>query len=166
MPSNEEISKKSFQFGELTRHKTLIWDMDETLIHAQFKIQGVNYNLHDFEVNLKGGVTYMVTLRPYLKQCLEHLSQFYEMAIFTAAEQEYADLIIDQIDPENKLFRHRLYRQHCFKCDDAHVKDLRIIEDRDLEDIVIVDNSVISFSFQIDNGVPICAFYSENKHQD
>jgi CTD small phosphatase-like protein 2 len=68
------------------------------------------------------------------------------MVIFTAAEKEYADLIIDQIDPENKFFRHRLYRDHCFKSDDAYVKDLRIISDRELEDIVIVDNSIISFA--------------------
>lgn len=86
------------------------------------------------------------------------------MAIFTAAEQEYADLIIDLIDPNKEFFQHRLYRQHCFKCDDAYVKDLRIIKDRDLEDLVIVDNSIISFAFQLDNGIPICAFYSDNKY--
>jgi CTD small phosphatase-like protein 2 len=108
----------------------------------------------------------MVTIRPYMKQCLEHLAKFYEMVVFTAGEQEYADLIINQIDPEKKYFSHRLYRHHCIKSDNAYVKDLRIISDRDLEDIVIVDNSVISFAFQLDNGIPICAFYSENKYQD
>ena len=46
------------------------------------------------------------------------------------------------------------------------MKDLRIISDRDLEDIVIVDNSIVSFAFQLSNGIPICAFYSMNKHQD
>jgi TFIIF-interacting CTD phosphatase-like protein len=33
------------------------------------------------------------------------------------------------------------------KVEDAYVKDLRIISDRDLEDIVIVDNSIVSFAF-------------------
>lgn len=69
------------------------------------------------------------------------------MAIFTAAEQEYADLIIDRIDPERKYFSHRLYRQHCFKVDDVYVKDLRIITDRPAEDTIIVDNSILSFAF-------------------
>ena len=32
------------------------------------------------------------------------------MAIFTEAEQTYADMIIDKIDPEGKYFSHRLYR--------------------------------------------------------
>jgi hypothetical protein len=33
-PSQDEIEKKHVSFGEHTRHKTLIWDLDETLIHA------------------------------------------------------------------------------------------------------------------------------------
>jgi len=40
------------------------------------------------------------------------------------------------------------------------VKDLRIIDDRALEDMVIVDNSILSFAAQLDNGVPICSFVS------
>lgn len=84
------------------------------------------------------------------------------MAIFTAAEQTYADLIIDRIDPEKKYFSHRLYRQHCIKVDDVYVKDLRIITDRPSEDTIIVDNSILSFAFQLDNGVPMCAFLATN----
>ena len=84
------------------------------------------------------------------------------MAIFTAAEQTYADMIVDQLDPDRKLFSHRLYRQHCFRIDDVYVKDLRIIGDRDLEDMLIVDNSIISFAFQLDNGIPICAFFGSS----
>jgi len=72
---------------------------------------------------------------------------FYEIAIFTAADQEYADLIIDKIDPEKKYFQHRLYRQHCVKKNDVYFKDLRIIVDRDLESTIIVDNSILSFAF-------------------
>ena len=82
------------------------------------------------------------------------------MAIFTAAEQTYADLIIDRIDPERRYFQHRLYRHHCIKVGDIYVKDLRIIDDRGLEDLVIVDNSILSFAAQLDNGVPICSFVS------
>lgn len=39
-----------------------------------------------------------------------------------------------------------------------YVKDLRIIEDRNLQDIILVDNSIVSFAFNLDNGVPISAF--------
>lgn len=40
MPSDEEISKKALQFGELSRHKTLIFDLDETLIHSKLIVPG------------------------------------------------------------------------------------------------------------------------------
>lgn len=33
-PNVSEMQDKCVEFGEFTRHKTLIWDMDETLIHS------------------------------------------------------------------------------------------------------------------------------------
>jgi CTD small phosphatase-like protein 2 len=42
--------------------------------------------------------------------------------------------------------------------DSIYVKDLRIISDRNLKDIILVDNSIVSFAFNLDNGVPISAF--------
>lgn len=118
--------------------------------------------LKDFEITLAGGGKFAVSIRPFVQKCLEHLSQYYEMAIFTAAEQSYADLIVDRLDPDNKLFSHRLYRHHCIKVEDVYVKDLRIISDRAVEDLLIVDNSIISFAYQLDNGIPICGFFSNN----
>ncbi len=38
------------------------------------------------------------------------------------------------------------------------MKDLRIFG-KDLADIVIVDNSLYAFAFQIDNGIPIVNYY-------
>lgn len=40
------------------------------------------------------------------------MSKIYEIVIFTAAEQDYADNIINKFDPENKYISHRLYQQH------------------------------------------------------
>jgi hypothetical protein len=33
-PSDAVIQSKALEFGELSRHKTLIFDLDETLIHS------------------------------------------------------------------------------------------------------------------------------------
>lgn len=43
-----------------------------------------------------------------------------------------------------------------------YIKDLRIIAERDLKDIVLVDNLSHSFGFQIDNGIPILEWH-DNK---
>ena len=49
-------------------------------------------------------------VRPYLADCLERLSQLYEIVVFTAGVQEYADKILDQIDPERQIIKKRMYR--------------------------------------------------------
>jgi CTD small phosphatase-like protein 2 len=51
-----------------------------------------------------------------------------------------------------------LYRQDCIKVTNFFVKDLDIILDRKKENIIIVDNSIVSFAFDLDNGVPINSF--------
>jgi len=49
-------------------------------------------------------------MRPYLDNCLEHLSKLYEIAVFTAGEQSYADAVLDYIDEGKELIKYRLYR--------------------------------------------------------
>lgn len=67
--------------------------------------------------------------------------------------------MLDMIDHEYTIIKHRLYRQHCVQpANGVFVKDLRIIEDRDPRDIVIVDNSIVSFAWHLSNGIPIASF--------
>ena len=148
---------KSFQLGTKAKSKLLIFDMDETLVAAKFK----GSIPEGFEENFKfpfKDTEISVRLRPYLIDSLEKLANFYEIIVFTAGEKEYADNILNHIDPEGKIFRKRLYRADCIKIDNFFIKDLDIILDREKQDIVIVDNSILSFAFDIDNGVPISSF--------
>lgn len=43
------------------------------------------------------------------------------------------------------------------------MKDLDIILDRDKKSMIIVDNSIVSFAFDLDNGVPINSFIGTEK---
>jgi CTD small phosphatase-like protein 2 len=45
--------------------------------------------------------------------------------------------------------------------DQYFVKDLDVFIDREKENIIIVDNSIISFAFDLDNGVPIQSFMGD-----
>jgi len=66
------------------------------------------------------------------------------------------------IDPEGTLINFRLYREHCFETNEGiFIKDLRVIRNRDLKDLILVDNSVYSFGFQLDNGVPIIPYFND-----
>ncbi len=43
------------------------------------------------------------------------------------------------------------------------IKDLRIIKNRELKNMIIVDNLSHSFGFQIENGVPILEWHNDLK---
>ena len=109
--------------------------MDECLISAKFLTHPSQEKDDDgnFIVQLasqSGDVNLKISVktRPYLDNSLEHLAKFYEIAVFTAGEQSYADAILDYLDEERQIIKHRLYRHHCVKvADGIYVKDLRII---------------------------------------
>ena len=133
--------------------KTVLFDLDETLIHNVGPAAGgIAVGFYDesgkhCETNVK--------IRPYAMRCLRSLSEVFELMVFTAGQRNYADAIIDLLDPDGSIFQHRLYRSDCVRNKEGtFVKDLSVIN-RKLEDIVLVDNSVWSFSNQLDNGVPV-----------
>jgi Dullard-like phosphatase family protein len=96
-------------------------------------------------------------VRPGTFEFLAECSKFYEIIIFTASAQDYADKILNTLDPEGKLIHHRLYRQHVsyehtsFK---SSFKDLKKIG-RDLSKIIFIDNSPENFKYDKENGVEI-----------
>ena len=60
-----------------------------------------------------------------------------------------------------------MYRDQCVQTPEGlYVKDLRVIANRDLKDVVIVDNAVHSFAFQLDNGIPIIPFYDDRRDEE
>ena len=68
--------------------------------------------------------------------------------VFTASHKSYADVVLDYLDPKRELIEHRLYRDSCMQTEEGvYIKDLRIIKNRNLRDLVIVDNAVYSFGF-------------------
>ena len=61
---------------------------------------------------------------------------------------------MDLLDPKGEHVSHRLYRDSCVVVDGNYLKDLSVLG-RDLSRTVIVDNSPVSFSYNLSNGVPI-----------
>ena len=98
-----------------------------------------------------------------MKAAREH----FEVIVFTASHQTYADAVLDFLDPDNTLFDKRLYRDSCYHTpDNVYIKDLRIFHNRDIENIVIVDNAVYSFGFQLENGIPIIPYYEDEEDEE
>lgn len=159
-----EIAKRRFKLEGETDKKTLILDLDETLIHSD-----MDYVLtqHDKVLHLKSDdQEHMIPIifRPGLNEFLEYVSQHFEIICFTASCKDYADIIIDYIDPEKKYFKHRLYRESCLYLQPGiYIKDLTIIENRDLANVVIIDNSLLSFANHLANGILVSSFYYDKE---
>ena len=114
---------------------TLVLDLDETLVHFFFTPSGGTF-----------------LIRPFCFKFLEDMSKIFEIAIFTAATKDYADSILDVIDPNKKLINHRLYRHHTTICEITFVKDLTKIG-RNLNRCIIIDNLAENFKLQPNNGI-------------
>ena len=102
-------------------------------------------------------------MRPYCLQCLQELSKYYEIVVFTASHSCYANVVLDYLDPKNKYIQYRLFRENCIQTEEGiYIKDLRVLMNRNMKDVIIVDNAAYSFGFQIENGLPIIPYY-DNK---
>jgi Dullard-like phosphatase family protein len=100
-----------------------------------------------------------IFLRPGVKQFLEEVSKYFEVGIFTASVPEYADAVINYLDPENKYIKFRLYRNNCINVKDLlRVKNLKIFQNIPLKKIILVDNNMYSFAPQLNNGILINSF--------
>lgn len=83
--------------------------MDETLIHTNDVITK-GYQLKVPFKTIQGRIiSGYVCVRPYAKEIIKKLSQYFDIIIFTAGNQCYADPILDYID-EDRCIKHRLYR--------------------------------------------------------
>ncbi|OCK81747.1 hypothetical protein K432DRAFT_294810 [Lepidopterella palustris CBS 459.81] len=157
--------------------KTLIIDLDETLIHSMAK--GGRFTTgHMVEVKLQqpvgvGGtligpqvpILYYVHKRPHCDEFLRKVCKWYNLVVFTASVQEYADPVIDWLEVERKYFTGRYYRQHCTFRNGAYIKDLAQVEP-DLSKVMIVDNSPMSYIFHEDNAIPIEGWISDPTDND
>jgi len=146
--------------------KTLIFDLDETLIHC-------NENL-DIPCDVRLPIRFPagecveagINIRPYAFEILKELSQHFEIVVFTASHSCYANVVLDYLDPKNQYIHHRLFREHCMATEEGvYIKDLRVLGNRNLDELIIVDNAAYSFGYQIENGIPIIPFY-ENKNDE
>ena len=132
--------------------------MDETMVRT-FR-QDQDNEIEDFKFLIEGfDEHFRVKLRPGLLEFLEDMSRHYRLAVFTAGKKAYARPILKHIDPQGKFFERMLFQHHCDQT--TFAKDLTLIE-KDLSNVVLLDNNPTAYSLQPRNGLPIIDFYREN----
>lgn len=169
-PTLEYVQKKSIKLPERkgtfvckldSKNKFLMLDLDETLIHSIFNNDSCDVSF------AKGEDCFRFNIRPHCLDFLEKMSQHYDIYVFTASTEDYALPIIDYLNSKRKTILGALTRKHCMETNNGfRIKDLRIIKNRTLDEIVLVDNLVHSFGLQIENGIPILDFTNNSEDSE
>ena len=138
--------------------KTLVLDLDETLVHSSFEsvdncdlvlpveIEGKDWNIY-------------VLKRPGVDLFLKKMSLVYEIVIYTASLPRYANPLLDWLDP-NRLCTYRLFREDCTFYNGIFVKNLSKLG-RNLKDTIIIDNSPASYLMHSEWALPITSWYDD-----
>jgi Dullard-like phosphatase family protein len=121
---------------------TLVLDLDETLVHY-----------------IEEKDRHYVQVRPYAEYFISEMGKYFELVIFTSAEEEYANIVLDEID-KNRVISHKLYRRHVEFNDGFCLKDLNKLG-RDIKKVCIIDNDKNNFKLHEDNGIEIKEFLGE-----
>ena len=177
----------NIQNEENPNKKILVIDLDETLVHTSFKkipnpdlviqLDTTIYkrkleNEKSEELSIKKIVFAFIRIRPGVNEFLTQLSKHYDIYVFSASSKNYLSKIIKNIDKNNIIKR-------CFCRDDCimyvedkeedfdkpnnkynYIKDLKKIN-KDLRNIVFIDNNIISFKLQEKNGIPIKSWFDD-----
>lgn len=138
----EELGREDQKRLQRSKKLVLMVDLDQTLIHTtEQHCHQVSKGIFHFQLG-RGEPMLHTRLRPYCKEFLEKISKMYELHVFTFGSRLYAHTIAGFLDPEKKLFSHRiLSRDECidpfsktgnlrnlFPCGDSMVC---IIDDRE-----------------------------------
>uniref|UniRef100_A0A8C8CFL4 RNA polymerase II subunit A C-terminal domain phosphatase n=1 Tax=Oncorhynchus tshawytscha TaxID=74940 RepID=A0A8C8CFL4_ONCTS len=139
----EQLGREDQQRLHRNKKLVLMVDLDQTLIHTTEHHCQLMSNKGIFHFQLGRGEPMLHTrLRPHCKDFLEKIAKLYELHVFTFGSRLYAHTIAGFLDPEMKLFSHRiLSRDECidpfsktgnlrnlFPCGDSMVC---IIDDRE-----------------------------------
>lgn len=137
----------------------LVLDLDETLVHCS--ITPLNNPDFTFTIDCDGKeFEVYARVRPFLREFFDAIHGRYEVTLFTASQQVYAEALLRIIDPQGKYIQNKLYRDSCLNLEGNFLKDLNALG-RDLRETVLVDNAPYVFGYQVDNGIPIESWYDD-----
>lgn len=163
MPSRSQHSQPTLRDippkTRSTPEATLVVDLEETLMFSSLNVIedaeftfSTSFQDHQYKV-------YMV-LRPHVREFLQSMAKVYELFVYTCAKKGYAEKILDVLDPQRKLFRHRLYQEDCSCVLGHYIKDLGLLG-RDLAKTVVLDNAPHTYPYHLMNTIPIKSWSGE-----
>lgn len=151
-PRPGDAPQLPLQVGLCVGRKTLVLDLDETLVHSSFRTVCDAAIIIEVQIEGENHKVY-VRKRPGVDEFLQRMAKLYEIVIYTASMAKYASPLLDKLDPFG-VCHYRLYREACTRLSAGYAKDLSRLG-RDLKNVIIIDNSPVCYSLQPDNAIPI-----------
>lgn len=112
----ERVEQSKLKTLHSQRKLGLILDIDHTILHAT-QVPTIpsseimqKYELDSIAVCVDGVhmQSHLIKLRPHLRQFLKRVSALFELSINTAGTRNYAEKVVQLIDPDSTLFRRRI----------------------------------------------------------
>jgi len=151
-PRRNEVPQLGPQIGKDIGRKTLVLDLDETLVHSSFRLTPGADIVINVELEGENHKVY-VRKRPGVDEFLVQVAKMYEVVVYTASMAKYANPLLDELDKSSTV-GFRLFREACTRHASGYVKDLSKLG-RDLKGVIIIDNSPICYALQPDSAIPI-----------
>jgi RNA polymerase II subunit A small phosphatase-like protein len=99
--------------------KTLILDLDETLVHSSFRPHDNHAADIELPVEIDGkNCPVFVLVRPGCIQFCEKMAKHFEVVVFTASLSKYAEPLVKILDSNNNWCSSILFREHCTYVED------------------------------------------------
>ena len=175
---DEKNSNYDFRLARNTNvtnnKKTLILDLDETLVHSLFKQEksnNLNNNIMKPDIYLKIFFNnkiqeIFVYKRPYLDIFLKEMNKIYNIYVFTASIEKYAKPLLKKLDKNNFIIK-KFYRESCLLSEGKFIKNLNSLNlNIKMKDIIIIDNNPFSFKFNKNNGIPIKSWHFDKSDSE
>ncbi|XP_020815364.1 CTD nuclear envelope phosphatase 1 homolog [Drosophila serrata] len=173
------LSPESLQRLQVVGRKTLVLDLDETLVHSCYTDPETQDEIGcsqipakavpDFRISVSidevSNIPFRVFKRPHVDKFLNLVSKWYDLVIYTASLEVYASKVVDLLDGGREMLTRRLYRQHCHSNTTLFTKDLTLVNE-DLRGVFIIDNSPNAYVYFPHNALPIKSFiYDPNDRE-
>ena len=134
---------------DITKYKyTLVLDLDETLVHC----------------NKENDCAYTLILRPGLIEFLQKMRNICELILFSFGSSSYVQSIVKEIEKDEKFFEFILDRSYGIYENGHCIKDLNMLN-RNLKNMIIIDDTSNYFLLHKDNGICIKPFYGDIENE-
>lgn len=112
----ERVEQSKLKTLHSQRKLGLILDIDHTILHAT-QVPTIpsldimqKYDLDSISICIDGiyNQSHLIKLRPHLQSFLKRVGRIFELSINTAGTRNYAEKVVQLIDPDGSLFRKRI----------------------------------------------------------